>query len=266
MKKKIKEIELMKKNKKGKSNCNPNKNKRKKNKNRSVMKIDNSNFVSFSKMHLNHTISEKGKRKKLTLKNMQMTNRRIEYNSDNDYKDYNDYELNMLSYQNAKKYDKRNFCSYYISLIRAKQPLIFAFCPIKDYNSRIIKIDLFFISISIYYFINALFFNESLIHKIYKDEGIYNLIYQIPYILYSFIISHLLNTFITYIFLSERDLIKIRSENNNQKRNDIISNVKKCLVIKYICFFSIFSTISIFFLVLFVFIWSSISKYTNSFT
>ena len=55
------------------------------------MKIDNSNFVSFSKMHLNHTISEKGKRKNLTLKNMQMTNRRIEYNSDNDYKDYHDY-------------------------------------------------------------------------------------------------------------------------------------------------------------------------------
>ena len=104
---------------------------------------------------------------------------------------YCDYEKNTFSYKNAKKYDKRSFISFYISLIRAKHYLIFSFFPIKDYNSRIIKICLFFLSYSIYYFISALFISESTIHKIYND-GKYNFIYLLPQIMYSFIISHTL--------------------------------------------------------------------------
>ena len=245
---KIKEIES-KKNEKEKNNLKSKKSKRKKNKNKNkkIKSIDNNNIKSFSKLDLNNINKSKRINKNLNINNIQLTNSIISYNFNDDYKDYNDYELNSISYENAIKYDKRNFLSYYFSLIRTKHPLIFAFCPIKDYNSRIIKIDLLVISIPIYYFINALFFTESLIHKIYKDEGIYNLIYQIPYILVSFIISHILNTFIKYIFLSESNLYKIRIENDDGKRNDIILGVKKSLIIKYICFYSIFSGINIFF-------------------
>ena len=56
---------------------------------------------------------------------------------------FNDYELNTFSYNNALKYDKRTYFQYYISLIRTKHPLIFAFFPINDYNSRLIKISIF---------------------------------------------------------------------------------------------------------------------------
>ena len=84
-----------------------------------------------------------------------------------DFNNLNDYEYNSMDYEEALKYDKRNFLKYYISLIRTKHPIIFSFFPLKDYNSLIIKIDLFFLSFSIYSFVNCLFFNESIIHKIY---------------------------------------------------------------------------------------------------
>ena len=50
---------------------------------------------------------------------------------------YNDYELDNLSYEEALKYDKRSYCQYYISQIKYKQLLIFVFFTYNDYNSRI---------------------------------------------------------------------------------------------------------------------------------
>ena len=78
----------------------------------------------------------------------------------------NDEELNNLSYEHALKYEKRSYCQYYISLIRTNHIIIFSFIYNRDYNAKIIKIDLFFISFVIYFTINALFFNDDTMHKI----------------------------------------------------------------------------------------------------
>ena len=59
--------------------------------------------------------------------------------------EYIDDEINSFRYELALQYDKRSYCQYYISLIKTQHDLIFAFCYNKDYNSRIIKFDLFFI-------------------------------------------------------------------------------------------------------------------------
>ena len=153
------------------------------------------------------------------------------------YNDFNDYELNRLTYEEALKNDKRRFWLYYISLIRTKHPFIFSFCPLNDYNSRIIKISLFLLLVIIIYASNALFFNENLIHRIYKDEGIYNFKCFIPYIIYSFIISHIFYSLIKYLFLSERNLVKIKNIVKIKTDLDKVDKIKKNLNIKYICFF-----------------------------
>ena len=57
---------------------------------------------------------------------------------------YSDSEMNSLNYDEAKKLDKRNYCQYYMSLLRTNHILIFSFCQNKDYNAKIIKIYLFF--------------------------------------------------------------------------------------------------------------------------
>ena len=152
-------------------------------------------------------------------------------------KNHTDYELNHFPYHDSLLYDKRKFNAYYISLIKAKHPLIFSFWPRNDYNSMIIKVCLFFLSFSFYYFVNSLFFDEKTIHKIYEDKGIYNFIYLAPYILFSFLISHTLSIIIKYIFLSERNLYEIKNQKTYRKAKDKVSNVRRCLIIKYICFF-----------------------------
>ena len=159
---------------------------------------------------------------------------------------FNDYELNSMPYKDAIKIDKRSYFDYYISLIKTKHPIIFSFYPIKDYNSKIIKIDLFFLSFSIYYFINSFFFNEKIIHKIYKNEGIYNIIYLIPFILYSFLISHSIFIIIKYFSLSERNICEIKYI-TIKKSDKVIFKLKRCLIIKYICFYSLGLAFLIFF-------------------
>ena len=160
---------------------------------------------------------------------------------------FTDYDINSFSYKKALMLDKRTFFSYYISLLKTKHPLIFSFIPIKDYNLIIIKIDLFFLSFSIYNFINALFFNESAIHKIYKDKGKYNYKYFFPLILCSFIISHILSVILKYLFLTERNLLEIKNENSLKNIYDKSEKVKKIIIIKYFIFF-VFSFIFLLFL------------------
>ena len=88
--------------------------------------------------------------------------------------------MNSLDYEEACKFDKRSFFQYYISLLKNKHLFLFSFYTYNDYNSRIIKIFLFFFNFGIFITINALFFNDKTIHKIYLDEGNYNFVYQIP--------------------------------------------------------------------------------------
>ena len=73
---------------------------------------------------------------------------------------YIDEEINLLSYNLALIHDKRSYCQYYLSLLRTKHNLIFALFNNSDYNSCIIKIDLFFIGFTIDYIVNALFYNK----------------------------------------------------------------------------------------------------------
>ena len=100
--------------------------------------------------------------------------------------------------------------------MKAKHLIIFTFYTKKDYNSRIIKVILFLFSIALYFTVNALFFNDSTMHKIYQDQGNYNFIYQIPQILYSTIITSLINIIIKYLSLTERDILNIKKRDNKK--------------------------------------------------
>ena len=158
-------------------------------------------------------------------------------------KNYNDFELNTLSYKEALEIDKRTYYQYYFSLLRAKHIFIFTFITKNDYNSFIIKICLFFFGFALYSTVNILFFNDSTMHKIYEDNGKFNLAYQIPQIIYSTIISSIINFIIRYFSLSEKDLLKIKHV--KKKRIIEFGKLIKCLRIKFSIFF-IFSFIFLF--------------------
>ena len=124
--------------------------------------------------------------------------------------DKKDFELNSLDYEEALKLDHRNFFQYYISLIKNNHPILFSFCPYKDYNSRIIKIFLFFFSFSLDFTINTLFFNDDTMHKIYEDKGKFNFLYQIPQILYSTLISRFIDSLIKNLALSQDTIVDLK--------------------------------------------------------
>ena len=161
---------------------------------------------------------------------------------------FNDSELNSLEYNKALEYDKRTFFQYYFSLLKIHHLIFFSFYYDKeDYNPQIIKIFLFFFFFSANFTTNALFFDDSTMHKIYKDEGKFNLIYQIPQIFYSSLISNLIDSLIMYLSLSEKEIIKFKNERNNQNLDDKINKTVKMLKIKFALFFIVsFILLSIF--------------------
>ena len=154
-----------------------------------------------------------------------------------DFSTYNDYELNTFSYKKASIKDKRTFSQLLISLIKTKHLIIFTFYQTNDYNSQIIKICLFFFSFALYYGINGLFFNDETMHKIYEDEGIFNFIYFIPQIIYSAIISSIIYILIKELSSSEKNIVKIKQEEDFEKTDALAPKIIKFLIIKFILFF-----------------------------
>ena len=150
--------------------------------------------------------------------------------------EYNDTEMNLLTYQEALELDKRTYGEYYVSLLRTRHLLVFSFCNNKDYNSSIIKINLFFFTFAVNFTVNALFFNDSTMHKIYEDGGKFDFIYQIPQILYSTLISSVTIMIVKMLALSEKNILKIKGA----KKDDFIKIYKSefnCIKCKFICFF-----------------------------
>ena len=149
----------------------------------------------------------------------------------------NDEELNSLEYHQAILYDKRTYMQYYAALLKKKQLILFTFIPAKDYNLTFIKISLFFLSFSLYFAVNALFFTDETMHKITEDHGDFDLIYQLPQICYSSIISAIINMILKKLSLSELQILTIKKSKTlfiALKNSKAILN---CLRIRFIIFF-----------------------------
>ena len=149
-----------------------------------------------------------------------------------------DYEFNWLSYEDALRYDKRSSCEYYISLIKNKQLFLFTFCSFNDYNSGVIKKFMLFLSFALHYTVNALFFDDSNMHQIYEDEGKFNLGYQIPYILFSMIISNLImRLMLHFLVLTDKDILQVKLQPNKKAAINMKPKKLKCMKKKFAIFF-----------------------------
>ena len=194
-----------------------------------IRKINRKNMRNKNNIMKNKTNNTKNKNNR-TLNSLPAINNKVKII-------YNDYELNSFDYRNAVLYDKRTCFQYYLYLIKVKNPLIFSFCPIKDYNSMIIKSCIFSLSFSIYYAINFAFFNDEIMHDIYEVGGKYDIIYFIPKIAISFAASYYITTITKIIFLSERNIIQVRRQITPSLAYTISDKVKKNLILKYVIFF-----------------------------
>ena len=151
--------------------------------------------------------------------------------------DYAECELNKISYQEALKNDKRTYFQFYISLIKSKHILVFTFYPSKDYNSYIIKVCLFFFVYAFIIFVNALFFNDSAMNKIYEEKGKYNFIYFLPQMIYSILISFIFALMMYSLGLSQKNILEIKQETNRFNLKGKVLLVIRRIIIKVACFF-----------------------------
>ena len=103
----------------------------------------------------------------------------------------------------------------------------------------IIKICLFFFSFALYYTVNALFFTDETTNKIYKENGYYDFIYEIPKILYSNLICTVINLIVKTLSLSEKDILKIKSIKKGKNFDKKVEEIRKYVYIKFILFFII---------------------------
>ena len=83
------------------------------------------------------------------------------------------------------------------------------------------------------------FFSDDTMHKVYEDNGAFNIIYQIPQILYSSVISAVINMILKQLSLSEKDLIKIKQEKNISLAVKKAGSTNNCLLIRFGLFFSL---------------------------
>ena len=208
----------------------------KKNKNNENIIFINKNLNK--KVSKNKHISKKKLYKKNKLKNKNKNKKNIEENNQ-EFQNFIDEEINGLSYKLAIKFDKRNFCQYYISLLKTQHNLISSFLNHNDYNSGIIKIDLFLIGFAIEYTVNALFYNDDTMHKIYEIKGDFDLVSQIPIAVYSTIISMILNLPINYLALTNDAFINLKQVNEKNNIMQKSKDLKKILLIKFVSYFII---------------------------
>ena len=73
-------------------------------------------------------------------------------------------------------------------------------------------------------------------HKIYLNYGKYNFIQQIPQIVYTTIISQLIEIFLCYLSLTDKHIYQIMDSAPTIKKKEIIT-ILKCIKIKLVLFF-----------------------------
>ena len=96
---------------------------------------------------------------------------------------------------------------------------------------------LFLLSFSLYFTINGFFFSDETMHKIYEDNGNYNIIYQLSHIFYSSIVPAIINMLLKHLSLSENIILEIKEEKNINIMRNNTKNIKNRLLIKFIIFF-----------------------------
>ena len=144
----------------------------------------------------------------------------------------NDFEFGELSYEEALIKDKRTYIQSYISLIKTKHLLFFSFFQLNDYNSHMIKIFIFFFTFALNLIFSAMFYSDSTMHKIHADYGEFDFAYQLPQMIYSFIISTILINLLNNLGIYEKDIAEFKKNKVNKEK--LLSKIKIKIIIFFI--------------------------------
>ena len=162
--------------------------------------------------------------------------------------------MNELDYYEALQLDKRAFCQIYWSILKRQHLILFTFFSWNDYNLWYIKNARLFFLICTDMAMNVSFFSDDSMHKIYLNYGKYDFIQQIPQIIYSTIISQLLELLLCYLCLTDKHIYQIKHIKEDKISQETINKIFRCVNIKLILF-------CIITIILFIFYWYIVSTF-----
>ena len=200
-------------------------------------KVNKSNLNDNSKNKINDLSKVKHTQKKINHKKKDKKDKKDKNKNGIEIKEKLDnFELNELDFQEAIKFDNRTFIQIYWGILKREHSILLTFFAFDDYNLIYIKLARFIFLVSTDMVINVFFFSDESMHKLYADYGKYNLIQQIPQILYSTIISKIIEIILCYLSLTGKPIYQIKNLilNNSLKRMKLIY---KCINIKLVIFF-----------------------------
>ncbi len=151
------------------------------------------------------------------------------------------FELNNLEYDEALKIDRRRFLNIYWSILKREHIILFTFFIRNDHNLTLLKFIRFIFLVCTDMAMNVFFFSDETMHKMFLDYGKYNFIQQIPQIVYSTIVSNLLELVLCYLSLTDKYFYQMKNldiKDNNNNTNNIKVKILKCIRIKIHCFFA----------------------------
>ena len=156
---------------------------------------------------------------------------------ENKKKSYDNYELNNLKYEEAFDLDNRSFLKTYWSVLMREHVLLLTFFSYNDYNLFYVKIAKFLILFFSDMTVNCLFFVHESMHRKYTLGEDFTFVQKIPQILFTLIISNMLEVFLCYLSMTDAHYYEIKEFTHLQKEGEKIKKILQCIKIKLIVFY-----------------------------
>jgi hypothetical protein len=168
-------------------------------------------------------------------------------------KDYLKTEYDDMVFADAIKKDKRKFCNYFSDKIKSNLMIVNTFIE-EPFKPTSLKVLLLILDVDLYFFINALFFNEEFISKIFhsnKKDNFFSFIPRcIDRLFYITFAGLIINYLIEYFFIEEKIFKAILKR---EKESEIILKYEITQMIKNIFNRFIYFTIISFIISIFSF-------------
>ena len=168
-----------------------------------------------------------------------------------------------LDFDEALVEDKRKFCEMYKDILLSKHIFLSNIFEEDKFKPRSLKYIVYLLSLNLYFVINALFFSESYIGELYREEKEEKFFSFIPRsikrIIYAFLVGAIVNFLFDFIIISGNKIKRLLN-----KRKDFNSVIIKGEIGKIL--FNIEKSVNIFFIINYIIMlvsWYYISCFNN---
>ena len=196
-------------------------------KNNEKLNLKKNNFITSIDENLNKTENSSFKtRSNKELKN-NLTSEEIE-NKKKKMKELK-YDLGNLKYEDALIFDNRTIKQKYWDYLLQSQIILSHFYAELILELRYIKIIVLLIDLSLQFFFNCFFYTDKYISDVYHRNGVISFFSDLPKVIYSILISFLVNTLLKLLSYYKDDLYEIVFKENNfkiywEKSNKVLNN------------------------------------------